>query len=449
MLGLHQKGAVVSKLALLLVAVLLVFSSGLVACTQPTEEEEGLPTFVAHFMTPEREPYPFDVTISNGTWRKEFTDVISIDTEVPCDATYTLSYRWGGWESYRNFDMSFAPGEVREFEFYAYDASDVEFRTRPYLLSQEVGCNASLSWTWNAEATSLNWTVSGQTGKYVSLSVWFSPADPSWVDGGWYISEAVDPNKIPTGWCEGGQDHSTTSQPAGVGVLVPQCYTKWQHYASTKIASEITGYYHFVRIDPNLVAPIRIGYGLYKDNIVVYPIDTTLASLDGTPAELIREFFDPQYAVPEGNYVLTAGNMPQGYASLAYPISVEAGKGTSINKFYLPKTSELSDFTFLVAAESAFSHSAYSGLTHDEVNKTLGVNITTETDYDWWGCFVLPKGATVTGIFAESRDLPIGWDLRQGEDYTINLVGNYNICCVRIQPEIDRLNLHYEAAPAV
>jgi hypothetical protein len=39
-LGLHQIGAVLPKLALLLVAVLLVFSSGLVACTQQNGEEE-------------------------------------------------------------------------------------------------------------------------------------------------------------------------------------------------------------------------------------------------------------------------------------------------------------------------------------------------------------------------------------------------------------------------
>lgn len=435
-LGLHQTGAVIPKLALLLIAVMLVFSSGLVACTgEEEEEEEGLPTFVAHFLGPEGEPYPFDrVIVSNGTYRKEFTNLAYIETEVPERATYTFSYRLGNWESYRNFDMSFEAGEVREFEFYAVNLSDLEPRVRPYLLSQEVGCNASLSYTWNPDAARLDWTVSGQTGKYVSIGVVFGTADLLPGDSYWAIP--YDPHQ-PV-YCDEYDVHkSALAPPDGGGE--PICHTRWVHYYKDMVYSEITGYYTFSTIEPDLV-PVRIGYGLYNDSIAVYPIDTTLASLDGASAELIREFFDPQYAVPQGSYLLSTGNIPAGYASSEYPINVGA-KGISISNLYLPKISELSDFTFLVAAESAFSQSSYCNLVHDEDNRTLSVDVSTETVYDWWGYFVLPKTATVDRISASYGML--GRTLNEQQDYTVNPVGDYNIFCVRITPDTVSLSAKY------
>jgi outer membrane protein assembly factor BamB len=72
--------------------------------------------FIAHFMTPEGEPYPFDVIISDGIWRKDFKNVTYIETGVPCNATYTFRYSWKGDEMLYRIRLDLSPGELREFD---------------------------------------------------------------------------------------------------------------------------------------------------------------------------------------------------------------------------------------------------------------------------------------------------------------------------------------------
>lgn len=76
--------------------------------------------FIAHFMTPEGEPYPFDVIISDGEWVQKFDSVTYIETEVPNTATYTCVYHRGGHAEMEQFELALQPGERREFEFLRY-----------------------------------------------------------------------------------------------------------------------------------------------------------------------------------------------------------------------------------------------------------------------------------------------------------------------------------------
>ena len=396
-----------------------------------------LAKIAAHFMTPEGEPYPFDdVIISDGTWRKEFKNVTDIETEVPTNASYTFVYhQQEGLEFYRNFNIPILPGEVRAFEFYAQP--EIKPRVRPYIFCQEASANASLSWEWNPDVRKLTWTLSSEPGKYVDLI--FGIDDTASGPPNYSLLAYVPGGDQPIPSCNQAENHWENVPGAGVACewmdLHSASYFPTADYPLT--LSDITGYVIFDVIEPTL-RTIRVGYGLYKDGIVVYPIDTTLRNLDGTIFE--KEFIDPQYAVPPGSYILGPREIPEGFASLEYPINV-AGKGTSINKFYFPKITELSNFTFLVAAESAFSHSSYSNLTHDEETDTVSVDVNTETNYDWWGCFVLPDTVTVADVHSHASG--IQHDLVELRDYTINHGDGYNIVCVRITPEIDRLTLQY------
>jgi hypothetical protein len=412
-----------------LVVVITLLAVFVPSCGGGGGGEVTMPTFVAHFMTPEGEPYPFDdFIISNGTWRKEFNNVTAIETEVPCNATYTFVYRREGWEFYRNFNILLSPGEVREFEFYALNVSQIEFRSTPYLFFQEVGANASLSWEWNPDTGNLTWTLSAEHGKYVDLMVGIDDnisGPPN------YVVKRVNPDIPPR--------QLSYHSPASCWINSILNPSMWDPPPAESV---VTGYCIFGEINSNL-GTIRVGYGLYKDSIVVYPINTTL-SLNGTIVE--KAFVDPQYAVPPGSYILSTDNIPGGYVSLKYPINVKAGKGTEIDNFYPPKITELSYFTFLAAAESAYSHSSSSNLTHDTGTNTLSVAVSTETNYDWWGCFVLPNTATMTGA-SSSAGNSVGI-LIEGRDYTINPVGNYNLVCVRIEPEWERIALKYSVTPA-
>jgi hypothetical protein len=389
--------------------------------------------FIAHFMTPEGEPYPFDVIISDGIWRQEFKNVTDIETEVPCDATYTCVYRRGGWEFNRNFNITLQPGEVREFEFYAHNLLQIEVRTRPYIFFQEVGADASLYWEWNPETGNLTWTLSGEPEKYVSLMLGI---DDDASEPPNYALKVHQPGPDgPVAQCLQARTHWEYIPGVGVPCIrMPiHCVDYWYFY------SNVTGYSIFKEIDPGL-GTIRIGYGLYNDAIVVYPINTTLRNLNGTVLE--KEFVDPQYAVPPGNYLMDGEEILPGF-TLRTPLQIKAGKGTNIDNIYITKITDLSDFTFAIIAESAFSHSSYSNLVHDERNKMLSVNVSTETDYDWWGYFVLPETYQVESILACDCE-GVCDELSELVDYTVNPIDGYNIVVVRIGPETERLMLEYE-----
>jgi hypothetical protein len=421
--------------AIYLLSVVLVVLSAvfLPSCTTPPEEE--LPTFVAHFVTPEGQPYPFDdVIISNGTYSKEFTNVTYIDTEVPENFTLSYVYERGGGECCAYVPrLPVEPDVVGGFDFYALDWSQAQVRTRPYILFQEVGANASLSYNWNPDTLTLTWNLTSTAGKYVGVGIAIDD------------NIAEEPNYAVVSMS--GTQSSIATGPFPRHFPPGECVIAANHYVV--VDGSCGGQIVFEEINPALgLGTITIGNAL--DNDAIVPVNFALKKLDGTPIITYRR--DPQYAVPEGHYILYIQPESEPYPtgvmkSLNYPVNVESGIGRSIDNLYLPRIGDLKPFDFFVAAESAFSHSASSNLTNNTATSILSVDVSTETDYDWWGCFVLPKTATVTSIGAEHGLL--GHTLNEGEDYTINPVGNYNIVCVRIEPEWERISLKYTAAPAV
>jgi hypothetical protein len=379
--------------------------------------------FIAHFMTPEGEPYPFDVTISDGEWVQVFDSVTYIETAVPETATYTYSYRWGDYVLKGRFDLTLSPSEIKEFRVYATDLTQMQARVRPYLSLEEVGANASLSWQWDPVNDILTWNLSAESLKCVGVRVLIedsTQAPPNFVLDSVQLGDGV---KIA--------EHSkqeTIERPPYAQLT----NLLWDH-------GYVTGEYHFSPIDSAL-ATVRIEYAVYNDAIVVHPIATTLNHINGT--EYPPQFFDPQYGIPQGNYLLLPTNLPTGYLSLRLPLNVPAGKGVDMD-LYPPKIADLEPFTFSVCAEYPLARSAYSNLFHDP-DDSITVDVSTQSDLDWWGYFALPKSLTVDKLFAYSDTLGEE-ELEDTIDYIINPIEGSNLFLVVVRNQFyyDRLKLEY------
>ena len=378
--------------------------------------------FIAHFMTPEGEPYPFDVILSDGTWRKEWENVTYIETEVPLNFTFTILGRTpvNGIPCRLTSEFHFSEGEVRDFEFYAIDWEYCEPRTTPYIAFQEVGADASLSWNWNSNNLTLDWNLTCNPDKYVGVSIGIDDNMSETPNYGvlHYYGEpeflTIFPIHFPPGECV---------ISANLFVVIE---TGSQ---SNKIV--------FEEIDPAL-GTITIGNALYNDAIIPL-LNITLKDLNGT--EYAPQYLIPQYAVPPGNYILEVSYIPIEIGAQPpvnrIPSVCKSGKGVLFDIFP-PKIADLEPFTFSIFAESAFAHSSYSNLIHVS-GDSITVDVSTETDYDWWGYFVLPD--TVTVAASRSYDGLVWHDLDELYDYTINPVDGYNIVVVRISPETERLML--------
>jgi parallel beta-helix repeat protein len=374
-----------------------------------------LPISIVSCMTPEGEPYPLDdIIISNGTWRREFANVTNTLTEVPTNITLTYQYHIGSRSVEIRWRPPLSPGEVRQYEIYALDPAQLEVRTRPYVFLQETGADVSLSWEWNSTSRVLSWTISKEANKSVILGV---VLDNNAQQPPNYVITATEDCSKGAYVKPDGKIHFYNPAPDGT-VVVLKTYCQ--------------------EIDP-IFGTVRVGYALYNDAILTYPVNTTLRSLNGTL--YARQFVDPEYAVPSGNYILSTTNLPPDREPLNFPIDVKSGRMVELFNIYPPRITDLEPYTFWVAAEGFLAGSMYSNLTYLSSDKTLTVRVHTGTDNDWWGCFLLPKDQMVETLTAYSGNT--SYELRKLYNYTEEIVGNYDIVVVRITPEIDRLALRY------
>jgi hypothetical protein len=392
--------------------------------------------FIGHFVTPEGEPYPFDVIISDGTWRKEWPSVTYIETEVPVEDTseYTLTYSYdvGNYREFNEVPLSLSPGEIKELEFYAIDLRTAEPRIRPYLYFQEVGASANLTWNWDSVTNTLEWNVSANPGKMVDIGALY---EENIVRTPWWVVAA---ESQPWDWTAG---YLYEMDPSKGMILSkgPQHKNLLQWPMSSA-----TGYFSFAQIDP-AKGVIEVT-GVFDNDFKLGSFDMRLTSIES--GQVVDPAFEiPQYAVPEGNYSLRIFGLPSPYAEVVLPVAVEAGTWKCVMAVYPPKTADLLPFGCGVAAELRFAQSTCSAPVHDTVNRTLTADVSTKALYDWWGYFVLPDATTVTNVALSYGDF--GRILYEQEDYTIDHVDGYYVVCVRIEPEAQQLILHYAPAPAV
>ncbi|MEO0129918.1 MAG: FlgD immunoglobulin-like domain containing protein, partial [candidate division WOR-3 bacterium] len=373
------------------------------------------PIFVAHFMTPEREPWPFDVIISNGVWRKEFTNIIDLITETLEQATYNFLYEREGKKStfFRTEPFVFSPGAIHTYEFYALAPSEITDINRPYLLWQEEGANAVLTWeTQNGFLT--KFVCAKEHGKQAGYGV---PLDDS-------------PNELP--------NRIIVFQAPEVCCAEGHfCCWPWHHYYCHCDFCPV--YQVWACLDTG--GPVRIGYSFYNDNILAYPLNTLLRDIAGNL--YTRKYFDPQFVVKEGNYILSMDGTPEGYLNFTLPLRVREGVWLCLSKIYTPKIENLTPFTFGIAAEDFFDYSGYSNLMLNGFE--ISVNVTTQARYDWWGYFVLPETLTVKDLITYSDTTLLGLNY----DFAVSHIANYNIVVVRINKDVEKLRLTYGQIAAV
>lgn len=413
---------------------------------------------VISFLDEERNPYPFDVTISDGTWRKEFKNVTYIETEVPCDASYNL--RWSGlhgteyeYEAGDNIWLSIPAGEVKEFDFYLDAMEDAVItpttNVEPYVFFVERGANLTFSYEYFPDDKTLIINISGTEGRYVGWGFPLKILDP--------LNQTVYLGVLP-------------ESPAFLVTKTEEVKHPWWHYifdgwgwgcimddifsGKTKPKSTVSFIYYFDEIDTTL-GKLRIMDVFHNDRW--FPFNATLTSLEDPSIKYetdchtrVPEF----YNIPLGSYLLTIYpyNILDGGHPTLLPVtlSVNIVAGLRAPNLYLYSftADDLEPCTFSIAAESPVAESSYSNLTHDEETNTLSVDVSTETAYDWWGYFVLPEAYQVKSILAYDYDYfessaPIP-PLSELTDYTVNRVEGYNIVVVRIEPAVRQVSLQYE-----
>ena len=172
-----------------------------------------------------------------------------------------------------------------------------------------------------------------------------------------------------------------------------------------------------------------------------YPFDVIISN--GPWRKEFTQAASIETEVPLGFCIMHVTDPEEKYLDQYIPLKISANSSQNIDvyaleiiitdpQYFYPK--------FSIAAENSYAKSSYSNLTQNEYTHTISVAVNTETNCDWWGYFVLPKTATVASVGASYG--VSGRLLNEQEDYTIT-VGNYNIVCIRIDPQMVSLSLIY------
>jgi hypothetical protein len=369
--------------------------------------------FVAHFVKPDSTPWPFDLTISDGSSVQRFDSVTYVCTPVAESATYTWEWRRAGHAVLNEAKIPTYGADTLECFFYAIAADSAIPRVRPYLFFQEKGANASLSWTWDSIAETLGVNVQVTPNKNLDIAVWLD--DDVSQTPNWALATC---GKRQT-WFFPGWDWRFN---------FPRNYDFFS-FKPTRIADTL----------------IAVGFRRAKYNCAIVETDTakfvsTLWDLSG--AVHPPQYTYPQYAVAAGHYVIKPLSIPEDFVKLRLPIMPQLGRPVVID--YLPVTiSDLRPFSFSVVGKFTLAACTCAQLQHDPGSRTLSATVSTDfSGQDWWGCFVLPDTLTVATLIAVDS-LGDSIALHSQYDYTTDRVAAYNCVAVRIGPQYAKLHLKY------
>ncbi len=404
-------------------------------------------TFIADFMTPEGEPHPFHVIISDGDWRQEWEGITHIETDVPLNATYWFDYDWINGNSVHSSklrtNLIFTAGESREFEVFAHDPDSIE-QVKEYVVGwQEKGANLTIENDWDEETMTLTVNVKADTGKTFELYGIINRKEQFTHTVWWVVRLAVAIAEWKASYCAG-----TTKEYYESGGLKSESTT---HHGSiggivgtgpdSLGTGEVSIRMKFERFDAAELSGLGV-YGAFYRDAQINGISTNLFSLeDGDTIQ--EQYFYPQYAQPQGHYLLQFSS-PSKFANFDLPTLLSFKEIQTVS-IYPPKIGEVQDFSFSVLAESPYAKSSYSNLNHDSETKTVTVDDSTFLNRYWWGCFVLPDTCAVKRIIAFSQigDEAIRKELKPGLDYTDNPIEGHRFIAVRISPEVNSLSLGY------
>ncbi len=383
-------------------------------------------TFIGHFMTPEGEPYPFDMTISDGEWVQKFDSVTYIETEVPDTATYTYTYRLADAVVRNQLVLCLAEGEVKEIEFLAIPKDSLLVPYTPRVFFRETGANDSLAWHWDPSTHKLSCRTFQDLGQVV--------------DVGWVIDTSLSAPPIDV------------LDSINLALKVEVDMTTWTATCGGSICGHgwnvmyiwdngdiwINLHQYCVNVPNPDSGAIGVQQVLQEEHRI--PFSISLTDADGIQYK--PEYISPQFVIPVDNYILTIDSLPPEYPNqLDLPVNVTEGR-TDVFNVYTRRIPEYAPFDLSVLAEFPLANSSYSDLFHD--SDSLLVNVGTETNSDWWGSFTLPTYLIVESLFAYSDTL--GTEvLTEFHDFTINHIEGSDLflVVVRNKPYYDRLKIEF------
>jgi hypothetical protein len=378
--------------------------------------------FRAHFMTPQNDPYPFDLTILRGDWIREFDNVTYVVTDVPEAATYKFVYQWDGKPMGYGVALGIVGGDAKEFDFFALDPDSVFGNARevPYILFEETGANASLSHSINGDR--VDFTVDGTPGKIVAVDIGvvrLGGASEPWIVVDWWPWPPYWP--CPPWWpwqwpC-----------PPWWSWWFPIYYDFW-------IWDELpfNGFVEFDQPDLDEIAIVwePIDWG--------YPYDVFLTTSDlrtVTSDETLPQLHWGGRRT--GDKLSVVSSVPD-LAQLHLPVQPFAGSVLNVS-FKPVLTARMEVGTFNAVAAHSLAEPSYSNL-YAGAGDSISVDLATDLNQDWWGCFVLPGIQSVGELLAYSDTRGVD-SLRYWDDYLEYKVADYNLVTVRVRPEFTRLNL--------
>ena len=360
---------------------------------------EAKSKFVAHFWTPEGGPYPVDLIISDGIWRKEFKNVTYIETEVPCNASYLLQWETGDWEMLDNFKLLISPGEIKKLDFCVppFDPENVTAELNAHVLFKERGANLVISQEYFHEDKILTVDVNITENTYADLVVPLRILSPQnetteLALAKWYINgELVEDCHIDIS--EHWKKERLWPCKASPIVVSPDLYL----YGSGE-SLQLSLVFEEIDTTSGKLAIVSVLHNdrLFCFNATLTKLDDPAYLINRTPKNRIPSF----YNIIPGSYGLTV--YPEEIFNDTYPtplpitlpVTIIPGNRSGESQalyVYPPIKSELKSYTAKLAAEFAFSESTLDYL-HDPDLKCIFVNTTQR----WPRCpqyvmFVLPK----------------------------------------------------------
>jgi len=384
------------------------------------------------FISSNGEPYMAKrFVISDGTFFKEFENIYSIkNLKVPNKCSYRFVWHSGIYDTQDQVTISLEPSEEYSFNFYCLDRNKTKHQIEPYILFEEKGANAQLKYEWNSSKEELTYSIQGEPGKKVDVV--------TWIDTELFKLPNYGLTSVKTENAIGGD--ASVCFPPNINFTISWDFVAARNDNSAKLKFEkIPDNFTFVGIrealSNNYILPDPSN-GLAKKEI-------ELTDLKGNLIE--SKYIYPQFAVPEGIYILTPKYINGNFISPSIPVKVELFKA-SIFEYYPLSVDNLKDYSFNILAEYYHTRTIVNEV---ENSKNL-ISISAEpiqefaTEYSnyYYGTFVLPSDKKINSISYYNEGVKT--KLTEKNNYLISSQKGKTIVSVRIPYNIEKLQLIYE-----
>lgn len=384
------------------------------------------------FISSNGEPYMAKrFVISDGTFCKEFKNIYSIkNLKVPNKCSYRFVWHSGLYDTQDQVTISLEPNKKYSFNFYCLDRNKTEQQIKPYLLFEEKGANAQLKYKWNSSEKELTYSLKSEPGKKVDVV--------TWIDTKLFELPNYGLTSVSSKNAMGGD--ASVCFPPNINFTI-----SWE-YNSRTIEKSAT--LKFERIPDNFTF-VGIREALNNNFILPDPSnglakkEIELTDLKGKQME--SKYIYPQFAVPEGIYILTPKYIKDNYISPSIPVKVEQFKA-SIFEYYPLNIDNLKDYSFNILAE--YYHTMTKINEVENSNNLISVSaepiqkFATKYSNYYYGVFVLPNSKKINSISYFKKGIKT--ILTEKNNYLLLSQKGKIIVSVRVPYNIEKLQLNYK-----